>query len=319
MAAVNTERTYMTTPFFYVPLLHKNHLSVAVPESVQFIPCGLPEVESTGFEPVVAAIMAAFPFKPVESKAVLNDMLRLGEEYAPGGLLSQLALQQPTPYQEKWKSPPGELEAIQCFSETGTAPEGAAAPQVPQWAESLARADETMSAIRQTVMDCQKTLLLIHALEERSWEMKQLEERYYGAEKALQYALGEDSAEAAVSSAAAGSAAKTPDAASVPAVPWRVMVDATLPFLPDNAMLFTNDQNMAMELRAAGMLQPLPENKAAACEGWAEPLISGLLYVSLPAWRLVGRRGPAAERPWLEREIEVFVARPPQGWTEAAL
>jgi len=87
-----------------------------------------------------------------------------------------------------------------------------------------------------------------------------------------------------------------------------------LPFLPEKAVMFTADPGMAHDLREAGMLQPFPEDLYAFCVDWPQPLVTGMLYACLPAWRLVGRKGPLPERPWLNRDIEILVARPATGW-----
>jgi len=99
-------------------------------------------------------------------------------------------------------------------------------------------------------------------------------------------------------------------------VPWRVLVDAALPFLPEQAVLFTADEVMATDLRESGMLQPFPEDRADVCAAWPQELASGLLFACLPAWRLVGRHSLPENRPWLEREVEVVVARPKGGWNK---
>jgi hypothetical protein len=73
---------------------------------------------------------------------------------------------------------------------------------------------------------------------------------------------------------------------------------------------------MALDLRDAGMLRPLPEDLAARCPGWPEAALSGLLLAEVPAWRLLGRRSIPRDRPWLARTLEVLAARPAGGWPE---
>ncbi|MDR0339341.1 MAG: hypothetical protein LBH65_03590, partial [Desulfovibrio sp.] len=119
--------------------------------------------------------------------------------------------------------------------------------------------------------------------------------------------------------AEAGFAAASDDQDGVFEAPvaWRTALEAMLPFLPDRALLFTNDERMTLDLRDNGMLRPFPEDRAARLAGWPVELTSGLLYAQLPAYRLVGRKSPPPERPWLSREIEVLAARPMGGWANA--
>lgn len=73
---------------------------------------------------------------------------------------------------------------------------------------------------------------------------------------------------------------------------------------------------MSGDLLRAGMLQPFPADRAFACDGWPRKLVDGLLFAAVPAWRLVGRKTASDARPWLQRELEVIVARPQGGWAQ---
>jgi len=57
-------------------------------------------------------------------------------------------------------------------------------------------------------------------------------------------------------------------------------------------------------------LQPFSKDRADVCAEWPRELASRLLFARLPAWRLVGRHSLPENRPWLDREVEVVVARP---------
>ena len=308
----------MSDAVFYVPALHREAAGNAVPEDVAFFPSGLPESDSGGTGSAFAlaaqsAVAKALPVAPHEARALLGDMLRMGEEYFPKGLLRQLGVTWMQEAQGRQVIGAGEAADIEAFAATGGLDE-AGGVTVPDWGggRPVSPAERTAS-VRDALVDCQKVLLLTHALEERVAEVLSLEKRFAEAESALSAALGEsgggnalfeeeDTEEEAVA------------ADDSLAVPWRVVVDAVLPFLPERAVLFTADERMAHDLRESGMLQPFPEDRAAICAAWPHDLVSGLLFACLPAWRLVGRRDVPADRPWLDRDVEVVVARPAGGW-----
>ena len=344
---------------FYVPLLHNELAPSPVSGSVSFFPVGLPtgkkgnlarasaqgasglacdsfldagnaEAESAA-RGAENAVRASLPLAPSEARAVLEEMIRLGEEYSPNGLLRQIAAHEAMGAATAYGSGArkgagaGERAALDEFVSTGQV----ATPSVrmPDWGAPVIEAAQ----IRQALVDCQKTLLLAHALEERTQEMALLESRLHKAEASLQSLLHEGDAEhleellqesepkeafdaEALADGISGTAKNPADPVS-----WRVVVDAALPFLPSDAVLFTADPVMAHDLRRAGMLQPFPEDRADVCREWPFELVTGLLFACLPAWRLVGRRGPLPERPWLNREIEVLVARPEGGWLDGSV
>lgn len=319
----------MSISIFYVPQLHHEAVHGPVPPGVSFFPVGLPETPASAEQEQggasdtdaralasEAAVAQALPLNPPEARAVLEDMLRMGEEYAPNGLLRQLAAHELLQTRrESWAGAPGEFADLDTFAATGETP-AARQPRVPDWGAAPAG---QASAIRNALVDCQKVLLLTHFREERLLELSRLEKRYLEVEKALVASLGEGDEEDAALWADKGAEPGAPeDAASgQPAVPWRVLVDAVLPFLPENGVLFTSDRSMSLDLRELGMLHPFPEDRAALCADWPQELVAGLLHARLPAWRLVGRKRPMAERPWLDRNVEIFVSRPSAGWLEA--
>lgn len=320
----------MNRAIFYVPFLHREAVHGRIPPGVSFFPAGLPESvpsftkDEDGPSGAAASrssaesvVSQALPLKPSEARSVLAEMLRLGEEFAPNGLLRQLAAHQYIS-DSKRESRAGEFADLDAFSATGVLPDDTRTHVANGGADPAEKPTGLVPAIRNALVDCQKVLLLAYSREEKLLELSTLEKRYLEAEKALAAALGEsgDEEDAAFPAEKDSSHNAFEEGHAEPevAVPWRVMVDAALPFLPEGAVLFTDNASMALELRDAGMLRPFPEDRAALCGEWPPEYVAGLLYVSLPAWRLVGRRSPMAVRPWLDREIEVLVSRPSAGW-----
>ncbi len=294
----------MTVPaVFHVPRLHPEYVPARMRERALFVPCGLSDSFAASGDPDSAreAIRRLLPFGPAESRAVLEELLRLGEEHAFTGILRQvnaLRLMEDGKRGERT----GELGALASFAASGVA-----AGSVEPTAGGGDTAAPNAVALRQMLMDSQKLLLLAYALEERMLELEQLESRFLGAEASLHAALGEGDAEDLQELERQGAPLSGGMAESL-AMPisWQSTVEAMLPFLPDKAMLFTADTQMIEDLQTAELLRPLSEDKAALLSDWPEEILSSLSYVCLPAWRLLGRRSCPVERPWLSRECEVF-------------
>lgn len=327
---------------FNVPGLSPGPDRKELPPQLAYFPAGLPCPPSgDGDTPVAKNALRAkareaeqrvgesLPLKPGDARAALDDMLRMGEEFSIGGLLKELAAHHHLlNIKDKWRGRPGEMADIAHFAKTGEPPARSGGVSVADWsAYSSDAGTATAADIRREMENCQKVLLLARSLEQREQELAELEQRYALLEASLHGLLREGQADDHSPEITVPSAPDKPDEPGEPNEPeqrapfpeggslsWRAVVDAALPFLPDNAILFTNDNNMALDMRDSGMLQPLPEDKAALCAGWPAELLAGLMHACLPAWRLVGRRGSSPARPWLDREVEVLVARPRDGW-----
>ena len=241
---------------------------------------------------------ARLPLARAEARAVLAEMLSLGNEYAgDGSLLQRSILERLFPHSDH------EQAALKAFAHDGSIPEQSVAPA---WGAPCAE------DLRKALIDCQKTLLLARELELRQAEIRQAHERSLQLEERLLHALhGAESDELLDTHQGQGYDLA---AAGTGPLPWRAILDAVLPFVSEDAVFFTADPAMAVDLRELGMLQPFPEDRASVCEGWPQELTHGLLLANLPAWRLVGRRFLPPERPWLARDVEIFVARPRDGW-----
>lgn len=305
----------MSVPVFYVPTLLRKAAPAGIPPGVAFFSCGLaaaPEATPVPEETRAAekAAAGALPLKPEEARVVLDEMLRLGEDLGGGDAFRHVLL-----FDEETAADAraAEAAALDAFAATGET------PAVPDWGvKSALEAAAEADALRKALVDSQKILLLVHALEERSLEIAGAAGRLRDAGAAFAASLGIEG------ETEDGFAALLPDALLLDDgarhnVPWRNFTDAALPFLPSGAALFTASESVALDLRESGMLQPFPEDRAFLCRDWPQDLVLGALYASLPGWRLVGRRRPLPERPWLDREVEIIVARPGGGWTAQAL
>ena len=328
----------MSTILFNVPGLSPREDRQNLPPQLAYFPTGLPRsmpstavvrsAEATAVEQAEECVERSLPLDTAQAKASLADMLRMGEEFAVGGLLKELAahyhLQNTT---NRWSSRPGEEAALGHFSQTGETPDVGETISMPDWSASSTEARSATSAqIRREMENCQNVLLLAQSLEQRERELGDLEKQYARLEESLHNLLEEgqmgdyspdyDEARPVNRQREGSPGGRSRSKGS--SLSWRAVVDAVLPFLPERTVLFTDDEQMALDMRDAGMLQPFSEDKAELCAGWPHNLTVGLLHASLPAWRLVGRCGPLPSRPWLERTVEVFVARPIGGWAASS-
>ncbi len=308
---------------FHVPLLHKNLASKALPADIHFLNAGLPDTHhakgtssfsshttqaAEAVQPASSAelaFVAALPLPPAAARATLSEMLSLAE-YMPQEALRRLAYPDMTSPQGRRTISAEERNSLESFSFDGSLPE-VVKPSL--WAQAPKASAESL---QNALIDCQKVLLLASHLEAHQQEIQTLTHSCHKAEENLAAILQEDtefldipSTEKKIQALALSQDAPCP---------WRMIIDAALPFLPQGAILFTDNPTMTLALREAGMLQPLPEGTGELCLHWPQELVTGLLWNRLPAWRLVGRRGPSPDRPWLEQEIEIIVARPSGGW-----
>lgn len=314
----------MSVSVFYVPSLRRSSVKRELPRDVTFLPSGLRERRAEEGMPVGVAeagdaVFRALPLVPAQARAVLEEMLRMGEEYSPNSLLRQLTAQQRMRGRDCRAFRRDESAALERFAAGSFSDDGSAGTKTVKAPDRgglhMRSVAERTADVREALVDCQKVLLLAEALEERDAELTALEQRFRETEARLCAALGEgDAPESCALENTASAAGADRGKSDSFTVPWRAVVDAAFPFLPGKAILFTADEDMASDLRASGMVQPFPADRADVCAAWPHDLASGLLFACLPAWRLVGRRSLPGDRPWLDRDAEVIVARPRGGW-----
>lgn len=312
----------MNSFVFNMPRLHSGFAGQMAPECVAFFPCGLPEQHKTAGPEAEAraAVAASLPLRPFEAAAALAEMLSMGEAYAADGLLHQLAiggsLVGPA---DAGKATPGEMQDLAAFAVSGAIPDpGAATVQTALWRPALLQTPEALPpALRQSLIDCQKVLLLAYAFEERMADMATLEVRCRAAEQALLASLAEGESDVpAFMTEGLFSEDNTRSEAEVP-LSWRVVMEAAAPFLPDGAALFTSDAVMTRDLAESGLLQAVPESECEQHRGFPPDLRARLVMARHPVWRLAGRKRCPDERPWLEREVTIFVDEAPGSGVES--
>lgn len=281
-----------------VPTMHEALSPAALPEDVLFIDPGLGGAAAASrlYTP------SNLPFSGKEARGILDEMLGLGRALASGGELKNLAGAELLARQleQSGKATRDELLALRQFVQNGHTRE-----QRDQ-ACGLSHADQLKAA--------QKVLLLGWELERNSLDIMKTEELVERGRNALRQSLGEGMSDPDELSGEADEAAPiTPGAGerhgSMPLVNWRAMLEAAAPFLPEDAILVSSHAELRAELIGLGMLGPLPEDAAEILSGWDEALLSNLLWVNLPLWRILGLRRPPEDRPALSLIYEMVVFR----------
>ncbi len=74
-------------------------------------------------------------------------------------------------------------------------------------------------------------------------------------------------------------------------------------------MVCTADQRMAKAFAEAGICQdPVsPSLLARLPEGWHAPAGYAVTYGEEPMWKLIGKKAPQSDRPWLDRRQLVIL------------
>jgi hypothetical protein len=287
----------MSVVLLYVPDLKPESAPADVPEHVAFFPSGLPEERalsvpgaderrSAGAQAPVAAsvagrtarsaqseaarraVFAALPLSPSEAQAALEELLRMGLEYSPHGLLR--AAEVYGEYAAEDGRDAAERAGLARFAVTGE----------PSGEDGALAAAEQARTARRRLVDAQKILILAEYLEEKNLERAALEKSVLRAEQALRASLGEgrEARTEAVEQEPGNAAGK-----DFPRVDARTLIRAVRHFLPEHAALFTADDELTAKLIEEGLLGPMPAERAILAASLPERERSGLLYARLPA------------------------------------
>lgn len=276
-----------TPPQIYVPTLNRTLIRKDLPEEVLFLDPGLPQTASLPglFRP------ATYPFTPAIAAQALADLLSLGESLDLASAAGKGAARAASA--SSLSIDKTEANAIAQFAATG-----AHAPSVQQAENPLIAA--------------QKVLLLAWDLEERLAEIEILRREVAGAAAPLAQTLRDPAEKAAVEELthALASVGDLPETAEPD---WRLTFAAMAAFLPPHAILVTAHESFRSAMLEAGMLLPLPEDASFRLQGWPEKLLSSLLWVQAPLWRVLGYARPPENAPWLLSAPEIVVCRPEGG------
>lgn len=90
---------------------------------------------------------------------------------------------------------------------------------------------------------------------------------------------------------------------------WCFILDLLAVLLPEGTIACTADQRMAKAFAEAGICQESlsPALLARLPEGWHVPEGYAVTYGEEPMWKLIGKKAPQSDRPWLDRRQLVIL------------
>ncbi|MDL2271491.1 hypothetical protein LJC23_00475 [Desulfovibrio sp. OttesenSCG-928-I05] len=315
--------------FIYVPDMHPGFAPCRVPLSVAFFHPGLPGVEESIPDHAQGRLLyhpAIYPFDPLAARAVLREMLSIGERM-DAGLRSGGASGLETP----------ELAALQLFPDGSemdreiqmafASLDGAAHQGRKDGTEDGAEDSEGQDAaahdgqpmtpsdvgfLERARVAAQKTLLLAWDLEERLEEIYRLQEEVAASGQSLSRLLGEGQSQEQMLDAMLtafahyGGSANGQEAQGVSRPDWKITLGAMAPFLPKGARLFSCHEIMGAELFERGLLHALPDSDDPVLRAFPKPLYA----VNAPLWRILGRSAPPEDKPWLLETVLLYMSLP---------
>ncbi len=278
----------------YVPTMHREFFPEGFSECVRPFWPGLSS-RHCGQQNPDAWHEISLPYTPAEAAACLAELAQLDEAGIaslsdtgtyPGASAHRLSR---------------ERHDLKLFAETGecreAGKEGPSTEDMQRWA--------------------QRFLLLGWLQEERVMEMEALSERYRAGAEKLAVHLGEQNPAAEPSDEDAGMLSGllgmmqdlVPEDLTTLLPSWRFILDLLAIVLPDGTIACTADQRMAKAFAEAGICQePLsPSHLARLPEDWHAPAGYAVTCGEEPVWKLIGKKAPQSDRPWLDRRQLVIL------------
>ncbi len=297
-------------PVLYIPLLHRELAPACLPEGVRFLSAGLPAAPhvagaapqaDSGAPAVPAWRSPLLPLSEAEARACLAELLDFGLNVGSGphgDLAAMVAALESAQDEAPFSLGRSELAALEGFASGGEV--AGAAP---------GSRDDPAQAERNRRIAAQKTLILAWHLEERVRELDALKEKFSRSRESLADILGVETDEELRELPALDpySAMLPGSGADIIGPSWRIIVENMGPFLPDGAVLFTCDAEIAATLRDGGAaFAPVTAEQATAlCPVWGAKVAKLVVHARLPLWQVAGRPGPDGARPWLDRVFDV--------------
>lgn len=272
----------------YVPTMHREFFPEGFSDALRPLWPGLPN-RYWGQHNPDAWHKISLPYTPAEAAACLAELAQLDE----AGIASLSDTVAPSRIAAHRLSQ--ERHDLKLFAETGECREAekdtASAEDMRRWA--------------------QRFLLLGWLQEERVMEMEQLSARYRaGAEKLAGHLGGQGASEESFGEDAEMLSGLfgmmhdlVPEDLTTLLPSWRFILDLLAILLPDGAVACTADQRMAKAFAEAGLCrEPLsPAITARLPEGWHAPAGYAVTCGEEPMWKLIGKKMPQPDRPWLDR------------------
>lgn len=266
---------------------------------------------------------ATLPVTGAEARGLQRELIAMGERFGSVRDVAFFALSAETEDVMR-KRQQDEEAALRAFIAQEKAENAGSDPA----AKSQAQVRSEM--LKNPLLEAQKVLLLARNLAEKAQELTSLQQNYEDVLNRMGKSLGievdaarNDIEENDIS--VSDVLKEFPGLENVPdmlagsgndvlALSWRVLLDALVAFLPENAVLLTDDADLRAKLMENGDAVLLSDAEVAElCPEWAQDAnavaqMSSLYSVSAPAWKILGHSAVPAERPWQSRVVRIVFA-----------
>ncbi len=229
---------------FYLPNVHNKSLPAHLAGKIYVLSCEALLAHPKSAEqnkicqPFAESFCSHMPLPPREARAVLAEMMQTGGALSLQNMSSDLQNNRYNPINQN------EMSDIKNFSQTGKVTDN-----------NNVQTDE-INLLRAKI-SLQKILLLAYQLEEDSLSIKNLQTAILGSQKKLQACLGEEEIEQTEDIFTANA---QPD---LPLLPWRMILEAALAFLPEVNTFYTEDKEMVQDLSHNYSLSELTNSEIA--------------------------------------------------------
>lgn len=339
--------TLSSCRFFYTPYFRSESVSESLPENVFFLSVGI-ENQAIAERYWASPLL---PYTGRSAQRLLDDLLHYGLTLGAQSDMRAVAVQSAEALatfkrtqveRKEWselelftladddvsKNPLAELEdlsdsdiadsdiLLHVDAGASAAKQSATEHDVEEQAaskEPVVLDEETLHQCREAA---QKTLLLAWHLEEKAYELDSLRDAFSTGRSDFANTLGvehdEDMNELFdMPELQQFSAELSGSGFDLLRPSWRVVLESTAHFLPEDGALFTYDASMVEEMQEYGVtFSAMPrEQLPASITCPADECFlkeKNCLMATAPFWQIVGYREPPAERPWLYRSVILF-------------
>lgn len=277
-----TEKKGLSSKLVNFPEMHPELVPYSLPEAVLFLDPGLPGKERDLryldlIEPELDKRQAA---------KILTEWLQLGERFADAGGLAYFAQAGLEDFYEH-TSLAIRSELYQVMGNEG---------------------NNKNHLQKNACMKSQVLLLLAWTLEDRLCELHNLDEHIQNSWVQFNQELGIESREERFSVTENMFPSLQGLENTVQALPWELILESFLCFLPPDADLFTTYPAVSQGLQNKGLeMHPITSQAyLSLLENVLDVQAEKWVRIYEPGWVLTGKEKPSAERPWLNRKVSII-------------
>lgn len=285
-------------PIVNFPRLHEELTAGPLPENIVFLASVLStQPQTTSHTVFIEAIRKQFPIPLQEAQKNARLLQEYGTDLWESKQLSTLAAMSQSQATAERKHA-SELEEIKKF----VASQGKSHPPLDSTTSSAA-------SLNNVLISKELTLCIAYDLEQAVIEARRAIEKLGKANASFLSSLHDvdESGETYETITTLESYTHTTDIS----LSYQSVLEALLPFIPEEALLFTNDADVLASFQDSGLFDIFPSTPFPEPEPFAN--IKQLQQLSLPAWKMLGLHEANPQLPWTSRTLTLcYPAHPPQ-------